>query len=231
MSENLTGTGAKYAGIDRAGTAALYQEGAIQEFPGFPESLNNRFNVSLRFTPDSENAFRERVGDQIATTGNELGVGFILAGQDFTLHSTLLEGLYEGTDLAERQHKFAQILASRTVQGSLHLVGRKIEYKYLLIDKGNLLLTAIKIPEWVLTARGELADAYTSQGLKPLFITDILHISAARITSLPSEDRASILRMYGQRMAELRHQISSNPLVLEVGAISTGSPLALLRSA
>lgn len=156
---------------------------------------------------------------------------FFLAGRDFKLHSTLLEGLYEGTDVAERQQKFAQVLDGQSVGALLNgLVGKTIEYKYLLVDKGNLLLTALEIPEWVLAAREELAEAYTGQGLKPLLITDMLHISAARITGLPTEDQAQKLRVYGQRMAKLRHQISAEPLVLEIGAASTGSPLNLLRS-
>lgn len=230
MPEKVSGPGRKYVGIDHAGTQALYQEGAIKEFTGFPESLNNRFNVSLRFTPDSEALFRQKVADPVAAIGKDLGIEFFLASRDFHIHSTLLEGLYEGLDPTERERKFKQLRASQAVDVVVRqLVGKKIEYKYLLIDKGNLLLTAINIPDWVLTTRADLAKAYTSQGLKPLLMTDILHISTARITRLPTEDRVSKLRKYKQRIAGLRHQLSRNPLTLEVGAVSTVPPLDLLR--
>lgn len=229
MPENISGPGRKYVGIDRSGKAALYQERAIKEFTGFPESLNNRFNVSLRFAPDSEALFRQRVTNPIGTIGEGLGIEFFLASRDFHIHSTLLEGLYEGLDPAEREEKFKQLRVSQAIDVVVrHLVGKTIEYKYLLIDKGNLLLTAINIPDWVLTTRADLTEAYTSQGLKPLLMTDILHISVARITRLPVEDRMSKLGKYRQRITGLRHQLSRDPLTLKVGAVSTIPPLDLL---
>lgn len=229
MSETTSGTGKKYAGIDRAGTAALYQEGSIKEFPGFPESLNNRFNVSLLFTPDSEAEFKRRVTDPLREIGNELGIEFYLASRDFRIHSTLLEGLYEGTDTNEGQNKFERIKANQTVQSLDNLVGKTLQYKYLLIDKGNILLTAIDIPEWVLKARTDLSRVYSEQGLKPLNMTNILHISVGRMTQLPSKDRAEKFKTYRQEVAHLRHQISSSPLVLEVGTVSRIPPLELLQ--
>lgn len=230
MSEGVSGPGRKYVGIDHTGTQALYQEGAIKEFTGFPESLDNRFNVSLLFIPDSEALFKQRVANPVAEIGNNLGIEFILAGRDFRTHTTLLEGLYEGLDLAGRNEIFKQLRESQAVNAIQQLVGKKIEYKYLLIDKGNLLLAAINIPDWVLTIRADLTKTYTSQGLKPLLMTDILHISTARITRLPVENRMSKLRKYKQRIADLRHQLSRNPLTFEVGAVSTVPPLELLRT-
>lgn len=53
MSKRIRGVAEKHAGIDRDGTSALYKAGGIQKFGGFPDTLNNRYNASLIFTPNA----------------------------------------------------------------------------------------------------------------------------------------------------------------------------------
>lgn len=230
MPENVSGPGRKYIGIDHAGTQALYQKGGISEFAGFPESLRDRLNVALKFTTESETLLRERVIEPLLLIGNGLGIEFILAGRDFPYHSTLLEGLYEGKDPTKRQQKFKAATNTEEIKRLKDLAGMRIAYKYLLIDKGNLLLTAIDIPDWVINTRSGLAVVYQNHGLKPLPLENILHISVARITRLPTEDRSVKLREYKIKVSQLRHQISPNPIVLEVGHVSVMPSLDLLTS-
>lgn len=228
MKESISKVGLKYAKIDRLGRNAIYKEGVVPEFNGFPESLGNRFNTSLIFDADSVDTLEQRLMGPVANIVDYLGMNCLLAGRDFTLHSTLLEGLCDREDSHERQSKFGNVANSPGVLTLANLIGNRIEYKYLLIDKGNLILTAIDIPEWVIKARDTLAETYRSQGLRPLEMANILHISVSRITHQPRAQREETLREYAKRVTHLRHNISSNPMVLKISRLSARSSLSLL---
>lgn len=230
MSENISRTGVNYVGIDRAGTASLYKVDAIKEFTGFPDSLNNRYNASLVFTPDSEAEFNKRVSSPLATIAADLDFTLYLAGRDFRAHSTLLEGEYKGADVGERRKIFDRVASTNAVSRLTELSGKTVEYKYLLVG-GTLILTAIDIPDWVLETRTRLWAAYENEGLTPpAAMKDILHITVARITGLSTQDRMEKLKIFGQKVQEVRHTISGDPLVLEVDRVSTVPPLELLNN-
>src|SRR3989344_5470868 len=116
MPESINPALRKYAGIDLAGRLALWEKGGIQEFAGFPESLKNRLNVALCFTTDSEDQIKTRVIEPVKEIANELSIGFIIAGQDYPIHTTLMEGLYEGGNPQEREHEFSQVITTPSIQ-------------------------------------------------------------------------------------------------------------------
>ncbi|OGY09715.1 MAG: hypothetical protein A2700_00580 [Candidatus Blackburnbacteria bacterium RIFCSPHIGHO2_01_FULL_44_64] len=232
MAELITPVERKYAGIQLSGLKAL-REGTIPEFSGFPDSLNNRYNASFVFTPNSTAQFEERVAQPLAAIADQAGIGLYLASRDFCVHSTLLEGAWEGEDQAVKQALFGQIHSAEAIGKLDLLVGKKIEFQYLLIG-GNTVLTAVNIPEWVLAARAQLNDVYRTHGLKPLSMDNILHITVARMTRLPEgdkEEKIKAFQAYRKMARDLRHSISASPLILEVGAVSTVPPLELLRIA
>ena len=222
--------GRKFAEIDLAGRKAL-SEGEIQKFEGFPENLKKRFNVSARFTSDSEKEFAERVVRPVKDIAAQLGIDFIVAGEDFPLHSTMLEGLYQGADEAERQTLFSDLKDNISFQERLNaLNGLEVPYKYLLMDRGNIILNSVEIPYSILEIREFLTKYYAEQKLKPLAMDNILHISAARMIKLPEEEREKSFTEYKGRMVELRHSISSTPLSLKMDHFYSGSTLQLLKS-
>lgn len=206
----------KYAGIDRPGKRVL-REGSFQEFKSFG-NLDNRFNASLLFDTSSESQFKERVEDPLSLLAEELGIRLLLAGRDFTVHTTLLEGLYEGSNEAERQGKFAEVEKSNVVTNLSSLKGQGIEFKYLLAGGRDIILAAINIPYWIIEKRSELAQTYKKQRLKPLELINILHITVSRITQLPPEgDRNAKLGTFANQVAHLRHNISSKPTDIKGG--------------
>lgn len=228
--ENISGTGKKYAGIDLAGRKSLNLESGIQEFPGFPEGLKSRFSLLLRFTSGSEQEVKDRISGPIQDIGRQLGIGFIIAGRDYPLHSTLLEGLYEGQDAVVRDKLFESLSKNPEIAKITNgLLGERLIYKYLLLDKGNLLLAAIDIPAHLINFREELAELYRGSGLKPLPLDNLLHISLARMVQLPEENRQSKFNIYRKQLTQLRHDISSNPLSLEVVSLSASSAFDLLH--
>lgn len=228
--ENISGTGRKYAGIDISGRKALNLNQGIQEFPGFPESLKSRFSLVLRFTSGSEQEIKDRISGPIQDIGEQLKIGFIIAGRDYPLHSTVLEGLYESQDFVSRDKLFESLSESPEIAKiTSDLLGKKLIYKYLLLDKGNLLLTAIDIPAHLINLREELASLYKQKGLKPLSLDNLLHISLARMVNLSEEDKQSKFNIYRKQMTRLRHDISTKPLSLKIESVSALSAFDLLH--
>jgi hypothetical protein len=221
--------GRKYANIDRVGRKAL-SEGEIQRFEGFPGDLKNRFNVAAQFAPASEREFVERVTGPAKEIAAQLGIDFMVAGEDFPIHSTMLEGLYQGDDDAERQKLFADLQKDAGFQDRINaLNGLEVPYKYLLMDKGNVILNSVEIPDDILELRQFLTKYYAEKKLKPLAMDNILHISAARMVKLPEEEQEKSFAEYRRRMVELRHSISSEPLSLKIDHLHSGSTLQLLK--
>ena len=65
------------AGIDARGRVAL-SKGDAPEFPGFNESLKNRFGVVLRFDPDSLETYTKRLKQPLIELADKLGVDKLL---------------------------------------------------------------------------------------------------------------------------------------------------------
>ena len=217
------------AGIDARGRVAL-SKGDAPEFPGFNESLKNRFGVVLRFDPDSLETYTKRLKQPLIELADKLGYGIMIAERDYPLHITIMEGIYEGTDSQKRDDLFASVAQDQTLaELAIPLVSLKICANALLIDKGNVLLTAINIPSEVGNARESLKQYYDAHGLKPAVIKNLLHSSVARITSYPEDaDKTSLLREYHKKLLSLRRDILHHPLELKVDQVSRMGTYSLL---
>lgn len=220
----------KYASIDLAGREAINEQN-IQEFLGFSEDLKRNFTGVMEFVLESQQVVQERILSRLETIGAECGIDFLLAGRDYPLHSTILEGR-AGEDLDEQERNDTFVSIGETEgfkQAMTPLEGIDLEYKYLLIDKGNILLTAMDIPDEIIKARASLSALYADYGLAPRPLENILHISLARIVKLPKDGNTAVmLEKYKREMIKLRHAISVDPLVLEVSNISKGSTYEIL---
>jgi hypothetical protein len=227
MTEKFGGDiGRKYADIDLRGRKAV-AEAAIDEFSYSPEEMQRRFNVAAQFEPASEQLFNQRVTAALEQAERDFGIKFIIAGRDFPLHTTLLEGKDAGDDLAGREKKFGELSTDLGDTLRRSLTGQAIEFKYLLIDKGNLILTSVQIPEEITAVRTSLDQSYQSHALNTLPMTNILHATVARMTQLP--EAKETLKQYRDAMIKLRHDISADPLKLRVGDVYTGSTYDLLN--
>ncbi|OGG58845.1 hypothetical protein A2765_00490 [Candidatus Kaiserbacteria bacterium RIFCSPHIGHO2_01_FULL_56_24] len=214
--------GRKYASIDLKGRDAV-EKGEIQDFIGYPEALKNRFCIALELSADSDDEIRERVTSKVEAIAKESGIHMVIAGRNYPLHSTLLEGNFDGTDEAKRDGIFAALIQDPELQKVFdELKDLKIVYKYLLVDKGNILLTCSDIPEAFARARQRISEIYMAHGLKPLMIEHLAHISIARITRQPDVARLERLHEYKTMLIKLRHEISSNPITADVGDIFKG---------
>lgn len=212
----------KYAKIDLSGRKALAEaESSIREFPGFSEELKKNFSSVLTFSDDSEKQVRERVMEKLHLIGERAGIGFIEAGADYPLHATLQEGT-SSEDEQSREDTFRVLKEDEKLTQSLDkLKGLQLAFKYILLDRGNVLLTATDIPEEIVSIRGELEKTYGNAGLESRPLKNILHISLARMKETPKgADAQSRFAEYKKAMIQLRHEISSNPIKLDVRAVA-----------
>lgn len=198
----------KYAGIDMKGRERI-KSADFKIFTGFDESLQNRFLTAAEFSSDSINLLRERVLNELIEIENSLEVTFAMAGRDFPIHSTLMEGLFENTQMEDRANIFDEL--SKKI--NIEINGSEIAFDYVLIDGGNLLLVAKDIPSNILEIRDKLYEDYSAEGAKPMSMENILHISLARIIDLPADFDSE---EYTKTLIGIRHAISSDPLVLTV---------------
>lgn len=133
----------KYAKIDLEGRKALKKEDSVNKFEGFSENLKNRFGTVMIFNEESKKLLKESLIDKIESISKETEIDFALAGRDFPIHSTLLEGLCD-------DEKTSKAVFEK-IKGNIELIevinslnNLEVEFKYLLIDKGNILLTMHK---------------------------------------------------------------------------------------
>jgi hypothetical protein len=225
MREKMETVGIKSANIDRKGKKAL-SRAEVNPFKHSPEENQRRFNVAVRFEEPSVAEFQGRVIAELEEAEKQFGIKLLIAGRDFPLHSTILEGRSEAP-AEEKERLFTDVNAQVQDQLASSLKGQDIDFKYLLIDKGNLLMTSMDIPESVLAARQTLTQTYAQNGLKPLPITNLLHFTVARMTELPADPE--IFKRYKDAMIKLRHSISGNPLHMRISEIYSGSTYDLLN--
>ncbi|MFZ1720664.1 MAG: hypothetical protein WAU28_04990 [Candidatus Moraniibacteriota bacterium] len=227
--ENFNPIARKYASIDLSGRKALKNE-QVREFPGFSEDLRDRFSAALIFDKDSEALLKQKVVSRVKEIGGKYGIKFLLAGEDYPLHSTVLEGKIEipavaGDKNSEEDDRISIIRETQNdteLQEELSkLAGIHITYKYLLLDKGSILLTGMDIPSEMLAARTALNKIYSKHDIAAIPLENILHISIARMEEIPREDQSETFQGYKEEMIKLRHEISSDPLDLKVSYISS----------
>jgi hypothetical protein len=95
------------------------------------------------FNEESKKILKESLTDKIESISKETEIDFALTGRDFPVHSTLLEGLCD--DEKTRKELFEKIKGNiELIEVINSLNNLEVEFKYLLIDKGNILLTMHK---------------------------------------------------------------------------------------
>ncbi len=228
------GSTEKYWSIGTKGFDAA-QAGGYKEFTGFTDALRNRMNASVSFTQGSDAQVSARIASIIAREGGELGMDFLLAGQDFPIHSTLLEGLIPDSDQPQRENVLNQARegVNRLPQVT-GVVGQSLVFDDLLVDGGgSVILVAKDIPTAIKDARAALANDYQTRGLGSVFsgttlhtaMNDILHISLARPRKIP----AGVQEKYYDVLAKLGIEVGRNPLSLQIAQVFTGSAWDLLN--
>jgi len=212
----------RYAKIDSEGRKTIKKSPeTIEEASPYSEKYKDRFHTSLLFSPESIKLLQERVIDRIVEIAAKLGIGLMVAGQDYSVHSTLKDGYYQGENNIIRDQAFNRLRQDSGFEEISELVeGKTIKYKYLLIDKGNVLLTCHNIPAVVENVRGRIIQKFEGEQIKPLSYENILHITAARIKGFPMDKtKREVFKQFKQELVKLRHEISSDPLSLEVVGI------------
>ncbi len=224
--------GKKYGNINTKGKKAL-ENNEVDEFNSVPEKLKERFNASAFIDSSSEETLKREVLDEIEKIGNDLGIELFLAGRDFPIHISILEGLFTANtddqeNTEEREKVFNELQNNNDLKNDLSalLAGKTIEFKYILIDKGNLILTSVDIPDFILEARAMLSSKYEKAHLKTLSMANILHMTIGRISKLP-EDTDNLTK-YKELIVKLRHIISASPLTLTISNINFDSSHGLL---
>src|SRR3989338_4220662 len=159
--------GRKYARIDLSGREAL-RSGEINEFKGFSEDFERRFNVWIGFTPESNEEVTERLTKPLETIERDLSLKLFLGGRDYSIHATLMQGdSAEELEVGKRA-EIRSILAHDTElrATSEELKGLHLPFKYVLIDKGNVLLNVANIPSVIERMRATIADAFGRNKLR-----------------------------------------------------------------
>lgn len=218
LMERLSPIAEKYARIDLSGRKGLSEdEPNIVEFTGFSPELEKNFASVLTFSAETEREIQERVINRIRAAGLTSNIEFFESLKDYPLHATLLEGL-SGDEAQKRQGVFDAIATDEMTNSMLEaLKGTELEFRYVLIDKGNVVLTAIDIPQAVLEIRKSLAELYEKAGLTLRPLENILHMSVARMRKVPKgEDVQNLFTEYKNNMIRLRHDISANPIKAQI---------------
>lgn len=214
----------KYLRIERSGRKSLrtYQ---VEPFTGFDPGLGNRFGVAALFTSQSQTDVK-RLAAKVEEIGGKNGITFFTQGKDIQIHSTLLEGEYQGTERVIREVKFSRISNSGDLNQVLTEVPDTLTFDRLLLDQGNVLLAASLIPETIIRVRTRLQQIYLSHNLKPLLLDDILHITLARMTIIPP--RMDGFTSYVQMMLAVKKHIRFYPLQLSMSGFYKGNVLEFL---
>ncbi len=220
---NTSPEGIKYAGIDIKGVRAV-RLGEIATFTGFGETLKDSLITVMRFTSESVNEVKQRLLDPIKEiVEGEPGMEVVLAGRDYPLHSTVLDSNWAQAE-EKRDQSFTAAIARVKGENLMgDLVGQEIIYRYVLVNGGNVLLTAIDIPATVIEARKILVRVLTTEGISPKPSDHILHCSVARISALPQDGQKEVLNRYAGKIRRLRTNIAREPLKLKVGEVETVS--------
>ncbi len=214
----------KLNGIHEAGTAAL-RAGTVEPFTGYPKSLKNRFGVYFRYTGESEQLLRERVLDEIAEIGQDLGIGFFVAGrpapEGHPIHTSVLESLYQ-----EREGNLEGLfIAIISELGLIQMPIVDLKFDTVLVDKGPVILAATQIPQEIIDIRGEVSDKYTKSGLKPLSLDNLFHLTLARMTKVVDVSHAD---EYIERMEDLHNKVAEKPLILQARGFQRTSAFDML---
>ena len=220
---NKREVGRKYARNDLAGRKAL-DRSEPKVLGEHPKLWEQDFTSFLIFTPESEALIQKRVIDRIKTIGDKLGIEFFLAGKDYPMHSIAQSSVYETEDAAKRMEVYEQARSPEMQERMEKWSGMPITYKYLMVNDNAITLNSTEIPAEIKDFRESVKPALEGHGIKVLPMENILHITIARITKLPDQDREERLQEFKKELIKLRHELSSDPMQLTVdhGWLGTG---------
>lgn len=217
----------KYSNITSSGLQAFH-EGTVEPFKGFV-GLENRFNVSLKLGELTSTADFNLLLDELDKIKHFSGAFFIRAGTEFynfPIHSTILEGLYEGTNSDERNEIFQVIKDDQRIdEVRSTLPANSVVFDHLLPSKETILIAASKIPDSILNARNILTGLYTEHGLRPLAMDNILHSSMARMIQLPRQDLSD---QFVARLMSLHQDLQINPITAGFDEVFVGTAHQIL---
>lgn len=171
----------KIKSIREAANTAYYGDDGkkVKLFASFPESLKNRFNVSIILEKS------ESLTKDLSWEMEYARVQALMAGVDYPFHSTILECVWEGS--GEDQPK---VFKELKIEVSPLLKGWRLEAlpfsKLVCDDGGSTLLMSPCIPLPVCELREELSILYVKHGLKPLPLDNIFHSTVQRLKDVPS---------------------------------------------
>src|SRR3990167_5291940 len=168
----------KYAGITKIGLQA-FREGMVEPFKGLV-GLENRFNVSIRFSENSDQLIRERVVDYMRADAPFFEVIYFVAGEkagtSYPIHTTIQEGVYEGNDVVEGYRILTNLRKESRIKEALtEVYYTEIVFDHFLPSKETFILAAGKIPVSIIYARQRIADVYKEYGLNIINFDNILH--------------------------------------------------------
>lgn len=214
----------KYMTIQRSGALALGSR-EILKFAGFPESLKYVFNSAIMFSPQSERKIYDRLISKLKFLSQVCKIQFLFAGRDFPIHTTLLEAICKNY----HESKFSQLNSDEYLIDVLsHLLNIQIKFDCVLMDKENVLLTALNIPQKILEVRNELNRFYKIKDLETRPLSNILHISLARITNFKQNDQTSFIS-YRRGMMVILREVYTDPITLTIANISFKPVYDLLK--
>ncbi len=214
----------KTIGNHDRGMAALLS-GENKPFSSFPETLKQRYNVSLFPDMRSLELLESLVQQILVKAINGNGLSLYTAGDDYPFHVTLLEGTSDSQqDLSLSD--FAPKGYYQTSGMNADVVGTEVAFSELVVDGSNITLHAVNIPEIVIKSRRLLGDRYRQEGFTALPMTDIFHMTLGRITS---EMGAQARLNYAVEMLNLRRVIREKPIIVNIGSHYEGASWHLVR--
>lgn len=209
---------AKLRGIHERGILAT-NERRIKPFV-LPEVTLTQFilvNAFLHFQ------FTNRLLKPLAMLENRLGLQFTLADRDFLLHSTIKQcNLPAGVDADAME-------VSDLLAAFASINDHEVVFDTVVLNDGNVLLAASEVPTVVSACRLELDKLIRARGLEPTPI-DILHMTLARLITLPGKSLGFALDTYRDTVLELRAMVAEEPIRLKLGDYWHGQVHRLVTS-
>ncbi len=205
------------------GVASL-NKGEIQLFPGLSQmvqTIPDRFIFALDFglpTNISNKYGISTLLDQMERFeySNKF-FGFFLAGRQYPIHSTIAQAKYVGGDSMPGSHHFVFDRLKtdpRMRDYFLQLLGTRIIFDTLVLNKSDIMLTASEIPDKILKVREELNELFSEYKLLPLKIENLLHITVGRICRVDKDKAQQQLQLFVKVFSSLKEYIKTYPFVM-----------------
>ena len=196
----------KLRGIHDRGILAV-NEGRIKPFV-VPEAAFTQFILVNAFSSPTKHL--SKLLGTLEMLENPLCVQVTLADRDFLLHATMKQcNLPAGVD-ADAMEVSSLLAAFASIND------HEVVFDTVVLNDGNVLLAASEVPTVVSACRLELDKLIRARGLEPTPI-DILHMTLARLITLPGKSLGFALDTYRDTVLELRAMVAEEPIRLKLG--------------